>query len=80
MEQKNILIEFLGSDAIKDRYWKVILNSLNIKKTVKDLILNDFWKADLLKKEKELLETIYQAEIELYLESYIKRSKDFWKD
>ena len=80
LKKMNNLIGDLGTDAIKDRHWKVILNSLNIKKAVKDLILNDFWKADLLKKEKELQETINQAAGELVLESYIKKSKDFWKD
>jgi len=80
LKKINNLIGDLGTDAIKDRHWKVILNSLNIKKAVKDLILNDFWKADLLKKEKELQETINQAAGELVLESYIKKSKDFWKD
>ena len=80
LKKMNNLIGDLGTDAIKDRHWKVILNSLNIKKAVKDLILNDFWKADLLKKEKELQETINQAAGELVLESYIKKSKDLWKD
>ena len=80
LKKMNNLIGDLGTDAIKDRHWKVILNSLNIKKAVKDLILNDFWKSDLLKKEKEVQETINQAAGELVLESYIKKSKGFWKE
>ena len=80
LKKMNNLIGDLRTDAIKDRHWKVILNSLNIKKAVKDLILNDFWKSDLLKKEKEVQETINQAAGELVLESYIKKSKDFWKE
>ena len=80
LKKINGLIGDLRTDAIKDRHWKVILTSLKIDKPMKDLILNDFWKADLLKKEKELQETINQAAGELVLESYIKKSKELWNN
>ena len=68
LKKINSLIGDLRTDAIKDRNWKVILNFLKIRKPLKDLLLNDFWKADLLKKEKELQDTINQATAELVLE------------
>ena len=76
----NGIIGDLRIEAIKDRHWKTILNELNIKKQEKDLILNDLWKADLLKKEKVLQETINQASGELVLENYIKKSKKRWNE
>ena len=78
LKKINNTIGDLRTDAIKERHWKIILKCLNIKKPLKDLILNDFWKADLLKKEKEVQDTINQATGELVLESYIKKSKDYW--
>ena len=78
LKKINNLIGDLRTDAIKDRHWKVILKSLKIQKPLKDLLLNDFWTADLLKKEKELQDTINQAAGELVLESYIKKSKETW--
>ena len=74
----NGIISDLRTDAIKERHWKVILNVLKINKADKDLILNDLWKSDLLKKEKVLQETINQAAGELVLESYIAKSKSKW--
>ena len=74
----NGIISDLRTDAIKERHWKVILNVLKINKVDKDLILNDLWKSDLLKKEKVLQETINQAAGELVLESYIAKSKSKW--
>ena len=76
----NSIIGDLRTDAIKERHWRVILKELKIDKTEKELILNDLWKADLLKKEKKLMETINQASGELVLESYIKKSKEKWND
>ena len=78
LKKINNIIGDLRTDAIKERHWKIILKCLKINKELKNLILNDFWKADLLKKEKELQDTINQATGELVLESYIKKSKEFW--
>ena len=78
--KENSLICDLRTDAIKDRNWKVILNFLKIRKPLKDLLLNDFWKDDLLKKAKELQDKINQATGELVLESYIKKSKNLWNN
>ena len=76
----NGLISDLRTEAIKERHWKIILKELKIEKTEKDLLLNDLWQADLLKKEKPLQETINQAAGELVLENYIKKSKDRWQN
>ena len=74
----NGIISDLGTEAIKERHWKDILKVLKIDKSEKELLLNDLWKADLLKKEKLLQETINQAAGELVLESFIKKSKEKW--
>ena len=78
LKKMNNIIGDLRTEAIKDRHWKKILKRLSIHKSVSELILNDFWKSQLLEMEKHLNEIINQATGELVLESYIKKSKDFW--
>ena len=78
LKKMNNIIGDLRTEAIKDRHWKKILKRLSIHKSINELILNDFWKAPLLEMEKHLNEIINQATGELVLESYIKKSKDFW--
>jgi dynein heavy chain 1 len=78
LKKMNNIIGDLRTEAIKDRHWKKILKRLSIHKSINDLILNDFWKAPLLEMEKHLNEIINQATGELVLETYIKKSKDFW--
>ena len=78
LKKMNNIIGDLRTEAIKDRHWKKILKRLSIHKQISDLILNDFWKAPLLEMEKHLNEIINQATGELVLETYIKKSKDFW--
>ena len=78
LKKMNGIISDLRTEAIKDRHWREILKRLSIHKSVNDLILNDFWKAPLLDMEKQLQEIINQATGQLVLESYIKKSKDFW--
>ena len=76
----NGIISDLRTEAIKERHWTQILRIIKVEKADKDLILNDLWKADLLKKEKQIQEIINQAAGELVLESYIKKSKTRWND
>ena len=78
LKKMNVIIGDLRTEAIKDRHWKQILKRLSIHKSINDLILNDLWKAPLLEMEKKLQEIINQATGELVLETYIKKSKDFW--
>ena len=78
LKKMNNIIGDLRTEAIKDRHWKKILKRLSIHKQISELILNDFWKAPLLEMEKHLNEIINQATGELVLETYIKKSKDFW--
>ena len=78
LKKMNVIISDLRTEAIKDRHWKIILKRLSIHKSINDLTLNDFWKAPLLEMEKHLQEVINQATGQLVLESYIKKSKDFW--
>ena len=78
LKKMNNIIGDLRTEAIKERHWKKILKRLSIHKAINDLILNDFWKAPLLEMEKHLQEIINQATGELVLETYIKKSKDFW--
>ena len=78
LKKMNNIISDLRTEAIKDRHWKKILKILAIHKSINDLILNDFWKSQLLGVEKHLNEIINQATGELVLESYINKSKDFW--
>ena len=78
LKKMNVIISDLRTDAIKDRHWKKLLKILSIHKPINDLILNDFWKAPLMDMEKKLQEVINQASGELVLETYIKKSKDFW--
>ena len=82
MKKENNIISDLRTEAIKaDRHWPQILKLLQIKKSYSnDLILEDFWKCNLLQREKKLYEIINQATGELVLENYIKKSKDFWEE
>ena len=78
LKKMNVIISDLRTEAIKERHWKIILKMLNIHRSINDLTLGDFWKAPLLNMEKKLQEVINQATGQLVLESYIKKSKDFW--
>jgi dynein heavy chain 1 len=73
-----MIIQDLRTDAIKDRHWRGILNKLSIRKGVNEMILGDFWNADLLNNEKFIREIITTASGELVLESFLKNSKEFW--
>ena len=76
LKKTNNLISDIRTEAIKERHWRQILKRLNIHKQVNDLILDDFWKINLLSYEKSLNEIIAQASGELVLENYIKKSKE----
>ena len=78
LKKTNNLISDIRTEAIKERHWRQILKRLNIHKQVNDLILDDFWKINLLSYEKSLNEIIAQATGELVLENYIKKSKEIW--
>jgi dynein heavy chain 1 len=74
----NMLITDLRTEAIKERHWRQILTKISIRKNINDLILFDFWNADLTKHEKYLRDIINTATGELVLESFMKNSKEFW--
>ena len=78
LKKVNTIISDLRTEAIKDRHWRIILNKIGIHKGINEMILDDFWKANLLKNEKALQEVINQATGELVLENFIKNSKEFW--
>jgi dynein heavy chain 1 len=68
MKKENNIISDLRTEAIKpDRHWPQILKLLQIKKNYNELILDDFWKCGLEKKNKKLYEIINQATGELVL-------------
>jgi dynein heavy chain 1 len=78
LKKVNTIISDLRTEAIKDRHWRQILQKVGIHKGVNEMILDDFWRANLLKNEKQLNEIIMQATGELVLENFIKQSKEFW--
>lgn len=78
LKKINNIISDLRTDAIKDRHWKNILSILSIRKNVNEMILGDFWNAELQKNEKKLSEIIRNAEGEMILENLFKNSKEFW--
>ncbi len=78
LKKINNIISDLRTDAIKDRHWKHILSILNIRKNINEMILGDFWNAQLQKNERNLNEIIRNAEGEMILENLFKNSKEFW--
>ncbi len=78
LKKTNNIISDLRTEAIKERHWKNILNTLSIRKSINEMKLGDFWTANLSAKEKSLYEIIRNAEGEMILENLFKNSKEFW--
>ena len=60
MKKTNNIINDLRTEAIKERHWKSILNTLSIKKSINEMKLGDFWNANLSSKEKKLNEKLHK--------------------
>jgi dynein heavy chain 1, cytosolic len=78
LKKINMIIQDMRTDAIKERHWRGILSKLGIRKGINEMILGDFWNADLNKHEKFLRDIINTAQGELVLENFLKTSKEFW--
>lgn len=57
---------------------KEILQTIGIKKEIKELLLKDFLDTEMLQHEKKINDIISQAASQMILESMLSKIKEFW--
>jgi dynein heavy chain 1 len=78
LKKANILIVELKSEALKDRHWKIILQTIKIRGRG-EMTLGSLWDVDLLHHEKFLHEVMGQAQGELALEEFLRQVREYWQ-
>lgn len=78
LKKANILIVELKSEALKDRHWKTILQTIKIRARG-EMTLGNLWDVDLLRHEKFLHEVMGQAQGELALEEFLRQVREYWQ-
>lgn len=74
------LIRDMKSEAIKEHHFRDLLKICGIEKNPSDILLGDFFKINVLAKEKQINEIVSHATGELVLENMLNKIKDFWHD
>lgn len=72
------LLRDLGTEALKDRHWKVLLTKLNIHQSHGNLTLGIFWDSNALSQRKVISDVLLTAQGELALEEFLRGLRDYW--
>lgn len=72
------ILRDVGTEALKDRHWKVLLTKLSIHQSHANLTLGIFWDSNALSQRKVISEVLMTAQGELALEEFLRGLREFW--
>lgn len=78
----NAIVSDLKSDALRDRHWRSLFQTLRIPSPYRStsVTLGQIWDLNTPRNEKQIKEVILQAQGEMALEEYVRQVKDTWSN